>query len=31
MNTITLIFTIIGAAATAASFMRAVARMEGVR
>lgn len=31
MNTITLFFTIIGAAATAASFMRAVEWMEGRR
>jgi hypothetical protein len=31
MNTITLIFVIIGAAATAASFMRLVSWMEGVR
>ncbi len=31
MNTITLIFVIVGAAATAVSFMRAVEWMEGVR
>ena len=31
MSTITLIFVIIGAAATAASFMRLVDKLEGVR
>jgi hypothetical protein len=31
MNTITLIFVIIGVAATTASFMRLVSWMEGVR
>lgn len=31
MSTITLIFVIIGAAATAASFMRWVDKLEGVR